>query len=238
MSINLFIGTSPNSEDREIELVYEYSLRKNTTHDLNITWMRLDRDPKSFWGGWNCQKWFTPFSGFRWAIPEYCNFSGRAIYTDVDMINLYDISELFSIDLKDKVIAARKGIRWNYEFCVMVIDCEKARDHVWSINKLKKNKNSHNYHKELFNKSDMVLEIDASWNCLDGEDKNIDDIKQIHFTNMTTQPWHPSWYKGEINKHPREDIINLYNELKSEALKSGLLMREIPLSKVKYKIQL
>ena len=238
MKINLFIGTSPNSEDRDIEMVYEYSLKKNTQHELNITWMRLHHDSSNFWGGWNTKKWFTPFSGFRWAIPEYCNYEGRAIYTDVDMINLCDIGELFSLDMEGKVIAARKGIRWNYEFCVMVIDCKKAKDYVWGLKKLKKNKNSHNIHKDIFNTSDLVKEIDPSWNCLDGEEKQISEIKQLHFTNMQTQPWKPSWYRGETLDHPRIDIIDLYNNLKAEALTKGYAPREIPLERLNYQIQL
>lgn len=237
MKVRLFIGTSPNSEDREIEMIYEYSLKKNTDCDLEITWMRLSNNKKDFWGGWNTKSWFTPFSGFRWSIPEYCNFEGRAIYTDVDMINLFDISQLFSVDMKGCPIAARKGLRWSYEYCVMVFDCKKAQDHIWPLKKLKSNHKSHSFHKEYFNHSSLVAEIDPSWNCLDGEDKEINQIKQFHFTNMQSQPWHPSWYKGEPLPHPRNDILKVYESLKLEALENGFKLKEFPKQKVKYKIK-
>lgn len=71
MAIKIFIGTSPNGEDREIERIYEYSLRKNTKQDIEIEWMKLNKDKNHIWGGWNTKKWFTPFSGFRWAIPYF-----------------------------------------------------------------------------------------------------------------------------------------------------------------------
>ena len=87
MAIKLFIGTSANYEDRDAELVYEYSLRRNSSSSLEINWMRLSNQRGSFWSNWNTKGWHTPFSGFRWAVPYLCNFKGRAIYTDVDMIN-------------------------------------------------------------------------------------------------------------------------------------------------------
>ena len=42
--IRIFVGTSANNEDAEAEMVLEYTLRKNTTHPLDITWMRQTKD--------------------------------------------------------------------------------------------------------------------------------------------------------------------------------------------------
>lgn len=239
MAIKIFIGTSPNGEDREIERIYEYSLRKNTKQDLEIEWMKLNQDKTHIWGGWNTKKWFTPFSGFRWAIPYCCNFQGRAIYTDVDMINFNDINELHSMDLKGKPFAARKGVRWGYEFCVMVIDCKIAQDYVWDIKKLKKDPSSHSFHRnKIAESSNLVEPIDPRWNCLDGESRHISDIYQLHFTNMSTQPWNPSWFLGNSEPHPRADIVNEYMNLKDECDKKGISLREHPKHKINFKIQL
>ena len=220
MTTKIFIGTSPNGYDAEIERIYEYSLRKNCKSKIEINWMRLSNDKNNFWSKWNTKKWFTPFSGFRWGIPQFCDFTGRVIYTDVDMINLRDISKLLEIDMQGKPFAARKGKRWGYELCVMVIDCDKAKDHLWKIKKLKSNAKSHQYHRNLISNSELVHEIDKRWNCLDGENLDIAEMYQIHFTNMSTQPWCPAWYKGERETHPREDLIMLYENLKKEALDS------------------
>lgn len=216
MSINIFIGTSPNGEDSEIEKVYEYTLLKNTQSNLSITWMKLNNHLDT-WSGWNTKKWFTPFSGFRWAIPHACNFEGRAIYTDVDMINLRDIKELYEIDLQGKPFAARKGLRWGHELCVMVIDCHKAKEYVWKLKKLKKSIDSHKFHRDLISGSDLVTAIDPKWNVLDGENYGIEEMYQLHFTNMSTQPWSPDWYKGEFNNHPRKDLVKLFRDLYKEA---------------------
>jgi len=112
--IKLFIGTSSNGEDNMIEAAYEYSLKKNTKHELDIVWMQQTADKKNYWHGWNSKRWSTPFSGFRWGIPQYCNFKGRAIYTDCDMINLRDIADLWNLDIPDdKWMLARDGVRLN-----------------------------------------------------------------------------------------------------------------------------
>jgi hypothetical protein len=48
--IRIFIGTSANGEDAVAEMVYEYSLRKNTDAELDITWMRQTKDTSSLVG--------------------------------------------------------------------------------------------------------------------------------------------------------------------------------------------
>lgn len=218
MTVKIFIGTSPNNEDSVIERIYKYSLMKNTSSKLDITWMRLSNDKKSAWHGWNTAKWATPFSGFRWSIPHYCNFEGRAIYTDVDMINFRDINDLYNIDMKGKPFAARKGKRWGYEFCVMVIDCKIAKEHIWDIKKLKKKVMAHKIHRTSLSESNLVTAIDPRWNCLDGEENDLNDIYQLHFTNMSTQPWTPNWYKGKTFKHPRSDIVEYFNAMDEESM--------------------
>ena len=49
MTTKIFIGTSPNSYDLEIEMIYEYSLRKHSTTELDINWMKLSNDSNDFW---------------------------------------------------------------------------------------------------------------------------------------------------------------------------------------------
>ena len=75
MTINIFIGTSANGEDQVAEMVYEYSLRKNTDADININWMRLNHDKDSCWGGWNtsCLLYTSPSprDGLLSRMPSY-----------------------------------------------------------------------------------------------------------------------------------------------------------------------
>ena len=221
--IRMFIGSSSNGEDCTIEAAYEYSLRKHTDEEIDITWMRQTPDIDDVWYHNNTERWSTPFSGYRWFIPEHCNFEGRAIYTDCDMINFKDINELWETDLKGKPIAARKGVRFGgHEFCVMVIDCEAIKDHLIPISRQKNIAEYHHRMIGLFSgNEDLVEELDPRWNCLDGEDYEIDDIWHLHYTNMATQPWQPEWYVGPKKEHPRKDIERLYYNWTKEATTIG-----------------
>ena len=236
-SINMFIGTSSNGEDTYIERVYEYSLRKNTNSELNIKWMQQTNDEDSFWYAPKTENWSTPFSGYRWYIPEYMNFKGRAIYTDCDMINFKDIEELWNIDMQGKPIAARKGSRFGgHEFCVMLIDCAAMEQHLIPV---RRQRTIPEYHHRMIHKfsgnESLTLNIDPRWNCLDGEDRAVDDIWQLHWTNMATQPWRPGWYVGPKQEHPRPDLVALLESMSEEAKKacSGAGISE---SKVNYGI--
>ena len=236
--IRIFIGSSSNGEDAEIECAYEYSLRQNCSRELDIVMMRQTNDVDSWWGGWNTPRWSTPFSGFRWAIPEYCGFKGRAIYTDCDMINYRDISELLDIDMEGKPIAARRGNRFGgHEFCVMVFDCAAFEEHSMPVNRMKGIAESHHrFIRKFSGNTDLVHDIDPKWNVLDGENYRIDDIYQLHFTNMATQPWQPSWYTGQTKSHPREDVVKEFQTYVSyasnfgfdhKALKKQLLQNDV-----------
>src|SRR5690349_3684211 len=112
--IRLFIGCSGNNEDLESQAVLEWSIRKNTKRETDITWMQLSRDPASpFYSdgphGWQTKFWTTPFSGFRWAIPELCCWEGQAIYSDSDVIFFADIGELWDQPFRDGKCVIAKG---------------------------------------------------------------------------------------------------------------------------------
>jgi lipopolysaccharide biosynthesis glycosyltransferase len=222
--IHIFVGTSANNEDSEAEMVLEYTLRKNSTLPLNIHWMRQSRDGSgSIWGGWETQRWSTPFSGFRWAIPEARGFTGRAIYMDVDQLNLKDIAELYSIDLQGKPLAARRGKRFGgHEFCVIVMDCEKLGELVMPVTRMKQNVDAHHRYIGMFSGNDnYVAEMDPRWNCHDGDGRAIDDIWHLHYTEMATQPWKPAWFTGQTREHPRQDLVKLWHDMRAEAVLNG-----------------
>lgn len=221
--VRIFIGSSANGEDADIESAYEYSIRRNCSKEVDITWMRQTNDTPSTWGGWMTERWSTPFSGFRWAIPEMCGFQGRAIYTDCDMINYRDMNTLINVEMNGKPLAARRGSRFGgHEFCVMVMDCSKMESLVIPIARQKKLPESHHrYINKFSGNSELVEDLDPRWNCLDGEDRKLHDIWQLHFTKMSTQPWKPDWFTGQPEKHPRQDIVDEFYRVLEEAKQAG-----------------
>ena len=219
-TVRLFIGTSANGEDADAEMAYEYTLRKNTSRDLEIVWMR--KSHTGFWSGWNDSAWSTPFSGFRWGIPEFCRFKGRAIYTDVDMLNFEDIGNLFDLPIPDhNAMLARNGKRFGgKEFCVILFDCERCGEYPNFQQAFTRGRAPRFHHSmiDLAQNLAIVGDLDPKWNSHDGD---VRPFSQLHFTNMATQPWRPSWFTGEPKEHPDQDLVDIFWKTHSAALMAG-----------------
>lgn len=220
MTVRVFVATSTGTDDLPAETVLEYSLRKNCSEDIEVVFMRNDDDPDNFFSGFDNTGWATPFTNLRWAIPEYCNFEGRAIYMDVDMINFRDISELFNMDMKGHPLVCREGWRT----CVMLMDCEAMKDYLPSVKEIKANPKFNQDNTVRF--ANLAETLDPRWNCLDGEDRPLSDIWHLHWTHMPTQPWKPAWAIETHKKgnwqfipqdHPRTDLVSAWNRVRREA---------------------
>lgn len=236
--IKIFVGCAANGEDIESQIVLEHSLRKYCSRDISITWMKLSRDPDSFFYGWRSDKWSTPFSAFRWAVPELCNFEGRGLYLDSDIICRADIAELWNtpIDLGKIVIAKGGGQSWRY--CVSVWDCAAARKYLPAVSYLKNNPDGHNELVAMMRqRRDLVQPFsNGNWNCIDGEDYltiNDPDIKMLHYSSEAHQPQlrHAiprlakkglkHWFDGDIKRHWQPSIEALFDKELDEALAEG-----------------
>ena len=234
--IRVFVGCAPNHEDAESQAVLEWSIYKHCTEPVIITWMKLSRDPDSPFYGWETARWATPFSGFRWAVPELCNFESRAIYMDSDVIVMSDLSELWNAELEPgKAIMARGSGR----MCVSLWDCAKVQHLMIPLDEMRKRTDNHHESKAIMSRNAHLIQRfpeDAKWNCLDGEDEpdlHAPHIKAIHYTYMPCQPQIEMaknrlaakglqhWFDGEVKEHWRKDLVNLFFELLNEAEGNG-----------------
>lgn len=233
MTIRIFVGCAPNGEDAESQAVLEYTLRKNASQPVEIVWMRLSRDPASFWHGFDTERWATPFSGFRWAIPAYCGFEGRAVYMDSDIIVLGDIAELWGQDFPagKSVLAKNDG-----RLCVSLWDCAAAKRHVLPIERLRRDPAAHRDMGMRARTSGMAAPFSGAWNCLDGDgfaDLADPALKALHYTDMSCQPQlrhalprlaaagKKHWFDGVPRAHPRRDLQALFDRLLIEAKTAG-----------------
>jgi hypothetical protein len=204
-------------------------------------WMRLSRDRNSPWfsdpsgtGGWQTQRWATPFSGFRWAIPEIIGFSGRALYMDTDMLALGDIAELWRLPpQRPTVVRARTGPTYQ-RFCVALWDGHAAQQHLPDLQTLQSDPKAHTRCTQYFrDRPQLVAPLDPEWNCIDGEDLPIDRIRLLHYSDMGTQFTHrrafarlaetgqTHWFDGKVLPHPRRDLAELFEQVYVDALASG-----------------
>jgi hypothetical protein len=235
MTIKLFVGASANGEDAESLSVLEYSIRKNTKENVDITWMRTNHDPDSPWGGWDMKTWATPFSGFRWAIPEVCNFEGQAIYCDSDFIFLSDLSDLWNQPFKPGVAVMAKGGEDSWRYCCAKWNCEApvTKEVLLPLSRMKKIPESHQRMMAFFSQNNIVQPFEGSWNCIDGEDLTLDKIDALHYSSMDHQ-FHlkyavprlekigrKHWFDGEIKNHPRKDLQAVFDQYLVDAENAG-----------------
>jgi len=202
-------------------------------------WMQLSRDPESFWysepakgRGWNISTWSTPFSGFRWAIPAACGYTGKAIYADSDMIAMADIAELWGQEFRNNAAVISKGM--GERFCVSLFDCGRMQKHLPPIDELKSNPQAFRQARRLL--GGAVQPFAGNWNCLDGEgyaDIRDPKIKMLHYTAIPTQlhlkyslprliaEGGKHWFTGRPQEHPRRDFQALFDEMLAEAIAHG-----------------
>lgn len=244
--IRIFVGAAGNNEDLESQSVLEWSIRKNTARQVDITWMQLSRDPVSpFYSdgphGWQTRFWTTPFSCFRWAVPALCGFEGRAIYMDSDIIVLGDIGELWDQPLPaGKVVVAKAG-KHGQRLCVSKWDCAAAETALPPLPKLRGDPHAHRSLMHHFAAHPEMVEPFAGgdWNVLDLEPFDLADpqVKALHYTGIPTQPQlrHAlprlvreagrHWYGGPARAHPRHDLQRLFDRLLFEAEVNGFGIR-------------
>lgn len=174
----------------------------------------------------------TEFSNYRFLIPSLCDFKGRAIWLDSDMLCIGNISELFDTDMGDYDFLAKKSAyglaeteQWGLS--VSLFDCDKARFDI--------GKYFEEIGEQLYTYGDLhqmtprflavhpfkIGSINPKWNDFDYIDKS---TKLIHYTNLYTQPW-------KYRSHPYGDLWFTYFE---EAYKAGFITdRDIELALVR-----
>lgn len=245
--IRIFIGSSVNNLIEQ--KVYCYTLKQHTQHPIDFNIIdglngcvtnlttgevkQLPADISQHIPG------ATAFSLARWAIPEWCDYQGKAIYCDSDQIAMDDIAELWNFDLEDSfcalvpIKAAKCHPHYVRHFLqdylkaedtyhlssVVLMDCEKAS--AWSLDKLVRLIEDNAFTLEdlmqltapfrnYFNIS--LKTLPSEWNHLDIV---CPDSKIVHFTNLSTQPW----------RYHHNVVSELWDSLFLEAYDKGEITR-------------
>ena len=210
--IKVFIATELGHEKAEKAL--EYSIRSSTNSEIQIFWMK--NDVGETFSNWNKGRshmrmnsgegWKTNFSCYRWAIPELCNFSGKAIYLDVDQLVIKDIAQMWDLDMQNKAVLSITPERTD----VMLMDCSKFNGEWWPrLSTMKPSGKHQKHYRCLVQNKDLIGHLDPIYNCLDGEGMS-DETRLIHYTKMSTQPWKPSPESMEYKAHKSPYLEGLW----------------------------
>jgi hypothetical protein len=176
---------------------------------------------------------YTEFSFARFAIPALCEYRGRAVYMDSDMLVFADIGELWDTDMQDAAIAIERGSRDQADrgkhAAVMLLDCAKLD---WRVEEIVAGLGKRYAYKALM-QLDPLLQpgqmrelIPAGWNELDHFEPG--RTRNIHYTKIVTQPW---VYAAHPQGKPWVDEVRLM--LNDDSLDADDLREEVALGYVR-----
>ena len=184
--VRIFLG----SERRQFraERVFIWSIEKHRDPS-RIYEIHLLKGLKGYVSGF----WITGFTNYRFAIPHFCDYSGRAIYNDVDQVWLTDPAELFDRDMGK---AGFLSIN-DHDTSVMLIDCQKMAG-VWNREAVVRN--TRKRIEARGRAAGLWGEMEGKYNA---RDKEYEPGKSacVHFTTLHTQPWRPfpEWFVYQDN---------------------------------------
>lgn len=208
--IRIFIGCGPRFEEPTNALICSIYENCSDPERLDIQLMEAWAEPE--WSNWHGQpteenfgrvkgNWVTPFSLFRYAIPEVCGYEGYAIYLDADMIVLGDICDLWNHRVEGRWVSA-PGPDGD---CVTVLDCTVD---LFPLIPLVGGKlgNKHRLRDMIAPYVRRILS--QEWNHTD---KYVPSVsKLIHYTSMKTQPFKPYPEVLDYLEHPDQNARGIY----------------------------
>lgn len=239
--VRVFVGAA--AEDAEACAVLEYSLRARASLPVEITWMRLSRDPRSPYysdpsirAGWRTERWATPWTALRWAVPEFCDWRGRAIYLDCPQVVLGDIAEPWQAEFPPgaAVLARRRGA--DLRTACLVWDCAAAKRWVPALDDLRSDVGAHQRMGHLLlSKRSLVGPLPIGWEVNDAE-YSADPgsaTGSVHYANPHLQPHQrhaltrlrgrgrEHWFSGARLPHYCEGLVRLFDEQLVAATAAG-----------------
>jgi len=197
-SLNVFVGAVERDLPAVRTLAHSISTRSSVpVHVTPLTGVSVPSPRKRE------NRARTPFSFARFAIPELCNYEGRAVYLDSDMLVFDDIAELATLPFEEagvlctyqsEVPAAWKDSRWFHpgrQFSVMVLDCEHLD---WDVRAIVGGLDAGSYtYRDLMFELCIVPEhqiadrVPTTWNHLEHYEAGV--TRLLHYTVVPLQPW-------------------------------------------------
>ena len=215
--LRIFIGW--DSRFPEPADVLRYSLLKHASIPLEIHYLKLDElglarqyDPLAS----------TEFTYSRFLVPYLCNFRGKALFLDNDMLALGDVKEIDDLDMGPYAL---RVVQHDYSpantikmygcpqtsyprknwSSMMLMDCAKLK--LWTKRVVETQTGAY-LHRFQDIPDSLIGEIPKTYNTLDWMDKS---TKLIHYTNGG--PWFE-----EYRNHPHADVwFRMRDEMLAQA---------------------
>lgn len=235
-AIKVFVGTSPGGEDAEACATLEYTLRKHASAPVDIFWLAQSSDPGSPGAGWNVERWGTPWTALRWAVPHLAGF-GRAVYLDCAQIVRGDVAKLVGAEVPEGalVLLNRDG-RKMYFGCMVWGDCAAARKVIPPLQAMKSNVGTHQVMATMLAESPrLVSPLPPGWAVTEQDFARIPEAATGSVTceNLHMQPHgrhalprlrragQSHWFGGVRMRHFSPDLVALFDREYYAALEAG-----------------
>lgn len=167
--------------------VLQSSIIRRTTKPVSISPLILRTLPITRQG-------LTPFTFSRFMVPYLCNYEGWALFLDIDMLVLGDISELFDL-ADDKYSAMVSKNEHKFEWASAILfNCSKCK--VLTPEYVQK---ANNLHSINWLSEHQIGDIPREWNHLVGYDKPRPDAKLAHYTQGI-----PAFQETETSEYAKE----------------------------------
>lgn len=176
--------------------------------------------------GWDSTRWVTPWTAYRWAVPELCDFSGRAVYFDCPTIVFGDIAELASAAMpRGAAVLMHRAGRTLSTSCI-VFDCAAAGKSLPKVADLKKDVGAHQTVGRLLERRPkLVGPLPGNWGASDWEFARAprEHFESVHFERPHTAPHVPRararlaragkhhWFSGVVLPHYCSILAQAYD---------------------------
>ena len=204
--VRIFLGTQP--EQYRPERVFFWSIEQ-VRDPSRVYEIHLMKGMSGYRRTW---LWNTGFTNYRFAIPYYAGYQGRAIYNDVDQTYHVDPAKLFDMDMGDHAVLAVSRT----DTSVMLMDCERMKK-FWTLEKAQSSR-----------KYPIIATVqaeDGAYGLFD-ESWNVRDTPYIpghtkcyHYTILHYQPWRP--LRERFYYRPNKEGGSLWCGLEANADRAG-----------------
>lgn len=190
--VRIFLGTEPSQYRAERVFLWSIEQVRDPSRVYEIHLMKdLCGFRKLFWN--------TGFTNYRFAVPAFAGYRGRAIYNDVDQIYLTDPAELFDSDLGDHGYLAVSET----DTSVMLMDCERM-GRFWTLEGARKRRKYGLIHAARAVEGTYGT-LAPEWNARDEEHVE-GRTKLLHYTTLHKQPWRPFPERFYYQPNPAEQL--------------------------------
>lgn len=174
--LKIFIGYDPRQPVSYN--VLQHSILRHSSRPVSITPLVIKTLPIQ-------RRGLTPFTFSRFLVPYLCDYTGWALFLDIDMLLLDDVSKVFKL-ADDKYAAMVSKNEHKFEWASAILfNCAHPANAVLTPEFVE---TAEKLHAIQWMDESLVGDLPREWNHLVGYDKPRDDAKLVHYTQGV-----PAW---------------------------------------------